>query len=81
MIETGEVEVTREGKHLSTLGPGNFLGEIALLRDVPRTATVTAMKPTVFQALDRAHFVPAVTGQGEFMEAAEVAIATRLAML
>jgi MFS family permease len=81
VIESGGVEVTKQGRHVASLGPGDFVGEIALLRDVPRTATVTATSATVLQALDRAHFVPAVTGQGEFLEAAEVAMATRLAML
>jgi hypothetical protein len=81
VIESGEVEVTKDGRRVATLGPGDFVGEIALLRDVPRTATVTATTATVFQALDRATFVPAVTGQGDFLEAAETAIATRLAML
>jgi MFS family permease len=81
VIESGGVEVTKEGRHVTNLGPGEFVGEIALLRDVPRTATVTATSASVFQALDRAHFVPAATGQGEFLEAAEIAITTRLAML
>jgi MFS family permease len=81
VIESGEVEVTKEGKHVATLGPGEYFGEIALLRDVPRTATVTALSPTVLQALDSATFVPAVTGQGDFLEAAETAMTTRLAML
>ncbi len=81
VIETGGVEVTKEGRHIAFLGPGDFVGEIALLRDVPRTATVTATSATVLQALDRAHFIPAVTGQGEFREAAETAMAGRLAML
>ena len=81
VIESGQVEVTKEGRHVATLGPGDYVGEIALLRDVPRTATVTATTATVFQALDRATFVPAVTGQGEFQEAADAAMTTRLAML
>jgi CRP-like cAMP-binding protein len=81
VIESGEVEVTKEGRHVATLGSGEFFGEIALLRDVPRTATVTALSDTVLQALDRATFVPAVTGQGDFLEAAETAMTTRLAML
>ncbi|MGE5274962.1 MAG: MFS transporter [Verrucomicrobiota bacterium] len=81
VIESGQVEVTKDGRHVATLGPGDYVGEIALLRDVPRTATVTATTAAVFQALDRATFVPAVTGQGEFQEAADTAMATRLAML
>jgi MFS family permease len=81
VVETGSVEVTKEGRHVATLGPGDYVGEIALLRDVPRTATVTALSASVLQALDREHFIPAVTGQGEFRDAADAAIATRLAML
>jgi len=81
VIETGSVEVTKDGRQVATLGPGDFVGEIALLRDVPRTATVTATSATVLQALERSQFLPAVTGQGEFREAAEVAMTVRLAML
>jgi MFS family permease len=81
IVESGEVEVTKDGRHVAALGAGDYFGEIALLRDVPRTATVTAKSETVLQALDRATFVPAVTGQGAFLEAAETAMTTRLAML
>jgi hypothetical protein len=81
VIESGGVEVTKQGRHVATLGSGDYFGEIALLRNVPRTATVTARSDTVLQALDSATFVPAVTGQGEFLEAAETAMTTRLAML
>ena len=42
VIEAGSAEVTHEDRHLADLGPGDFFGEIALLLDVPRTATVVA---------------------------------------
>ncbi len=43
VIVDGEVEVTKDGSSLRTMGPGEFAGEIALVADVPRTATVTAL--------------------------------------
>ncbi|MDX6517045.1 MAG: hypothetical protein QOH73_2711 [Gaiellaceae bacterium] len=81
VIQSGTVDVTKEGRHLASLGPGDFVGEIALLRNIPRTATVTATSPTVLQALDRQHFIPAVTGQGAFGEAVEGTIVSRLGRL
>jgi CRP/FNR family transcriptional regulator, cyclic AMP receptor protein len=44
-IIEGEAEVSREGQHLAELGPGDFFGEIALLEEERRTATVTAKSP------------------------------------
>jgi CRP/FNR family cyclic AMP-dependent transcriptional regulator len=44
-IEEGEAEVTRQGDHLTDLGPGDFFGEIGLLERTLRTATVTARTP------------------------------------
>ena len=41
-IEEGEAEVTREGKHVNDLGPGDFFGEMGLLEKTLRNATVTA---------------------------------------
>jgi MFS family permease len=80
VVESGAVAVSKDGRFLADIGPGDFFGEIALLRDVPRTATVTATAPTVLQALDRQHFLPAVTGQDEFTNAADTTITSRLAM-
>ena len=45
IILEGTAEVRRRGRKIRTLGPGDFLGEIALVTRVPRTATVTATSP------------------------------------
>jgi CRP/FNR family cyclic AMP-dependent transcriptional regulator len=53
----GEAEVTKRGRHLATRTSGDFFGEIALIEDVPRTATVTAKTPIRFFVLVRRHFL------------------------
>jgi CRP-like cAMP-binding protein len=78
VVGDGEVEVARDGRPIATLGPGEYFGEIALLRDVPRTATVTAKTPATFLALDRADFLEAVTGHPVVREAADVTIRKRM---
>jgi CRP-like cAMP-binding protein len=45
VVVDGTVRVTRKGKKIRDLGGGDFIGEIALVSDVPRTATVTATSP------------------------------------
>jgi CRP/FNR family transcriptional regulator, cyclic AMP receptor protein len=56
VIIDGEVEVTKDGKQLAVRGGGEFFGEIALLEQIPRTATVTARTPLRFFVLTRRDF-------------------------
>jgi CRP/FNR family transcriptional regulator, cyclic AMP receptor protein len=56
VIVDGEVDVKRKGRRLGTRGPGDFIGEIALLEDMERTATVTAKTPLRVFVLTRTTF-------------------------
>jgi MFS family permease len=78
VIGAGEAEVALDDRPRVTLGPGAYFGEIALLRDVPRTATVTARTDLELYALERDDFLAAVTGHAPSAEAAEAVIAARL---
>jgi hypothetical protein len=63
VITAGRVRVDVSGHDMGELGPGDSFGEIALLRDVPRTATVTTTEPTELLAIQREPFLEALTGQ------------------
>jgi Cyclic nucleotide-binding domain len=78
VIERGEAEVIGNDVRLRTLGPGDFFGEIALLRDIPRTATVRAITALDAAILTRDLFVPLVSGYDASAREAEVAIEGRL---
>jgi MFS family permease len=62
VIETGTADVVGDGRIVTKLGPGDGFGEIALLRRVPRTATVLAASDLELQALTCNRFLPVVTG-------------------
>ena len=78
VIAEGAVAVTIEGEHVKDLHAGSYFGEIALLRDVPRTATVTATTALTLLSLDREPFLEAVTGHPQARERAEAVADERL---
>ncbi|MEP7179778.1 MAG: cyclic nucleotide-binding domain-containing protein, partial [Pseudonocardiales bacterium] len=77
-IADGQVDVSLDGVHIATNRRPEGLGEIALLRKVPRTATVVADGPVVLYALDGATFVTVVTGHAATRRHAEAVATTRL---
>jgi MFS family permease len=62
VIETGAADVVGDGRLITTLGPGDGFGEIALLRRVRRTAAVRTATDLELQALTCERFLPVVTG-------------------
>jgi MFS family permease len=79
VITAGSAAVTVAGDSRPALGAGDGFGEIALLRDVPRTATVTAVGPLAVLSLARERFLSAVSGNQVSVEAAESLARRRLA--
>jgi MFS family permease len=79
VIKSGTVDVSRDGRHLATLGPMDFFGEIALLHDTPRVATCRATTDVVLYTLERARFVSAVSGHATSAAEAESVASARLA--
>ena len=78
IVEDGRCEIAIDGEKVADAWPGEAFGEIALLRDVPRTATVTCPEETTLLALERDEFIGAVTGHAPSREAAEAVIGGRL---
>jgi MFS family permease len=79
LVAEGLVDVSVNGAQAGELGPGEGFGEIALLRDVPRTATVRAVDDTMLYVLDRAQFLGALSGHTDSAAAAEAVAGRRLA--
>jgi MFS family permease len=78
VIATGRAVVELDHGTTRELGPGDFFGEIALLRDVPRTATVRALEPLQLYAVERDEFIVAVTGHAPTLAAAEGVVLSRM---
>jgi CRP-like cAMP-binding protein len=81
VIAAGEADVSANGSHVARLGPGEHVGEIALLRDVPRTATVVATTDARLLSLERDVFLRTMTGHEPSHAAAHSAAEDRLRKL
>jgi MFS family permease len=79
LLEAGQAEVSQGGRQVRVVGPGEGVGEIALLRDIPRTASVRAAGPVLAYALERDDFLQAITGQPASLTAATTLVDDRLA--
>jgi hypothetical protein len=78
-IAAGELDATQDGHFLRRCGRGEGVGEIALLRDIPRTATVVAHTAATVYKLDREPFLTAVLGHAPTQRQADRIAGTRLA--
>jgi MFS family permease len=77
IVGDGELDIDAGGRH-STAHEADYFGEIALLRNVPRTATVTAAVDSHLYALQRADFLAAITGHYAAQAAGEAVADARL---
>ena len=77
-VADGELAITRDGRLLQMVSRGDGFGEIALIRDVRRQATVTAATDASLYALSKELFVQTVTGHISAASAAATIIATHL---
>jgi len=78
VVAEGELEVTADGRELRRLGRCEGFGELALLRDVPRTATVTARQGSRLYALDKGAFLASVSSHPRAAGEAERLVHERL---
>ena len=70
VVDAGEFEIVIDGERVRVQGEGEFFGEIALLQDMPRTATVRALTDGAVWALDQEEFLATLTGLPQAARAA-----------
>jgi NHLM bacteriocin system ABC transporter peptidase/ATP-binding protein len=78
LIESGRARITKDGREVIEMGPGDSFGEIALLQRIPRTATVTAITRLHVRILVREEFLAAVTSNPESVHGADEVVSARM---
>lgn len=78
IILDGEAVVERHGEEVARLGPGDVVGEMAVLAGVPRTATVTAISDVTVEVLNRREFLSLLDREPEVMRSVLVSALKRL---
>ncbi len=81
VIIDGSAEVTTEDRHVATLGPGEYFGEIAAARDSVRTATVRAETDVIALAIDTISFQQLIKAEPGLAAALPAVITQRLSEL
>ena len=81
VIASGTVRVERNGKEIATLGPGQAVGEMSLLSEGPRLATVTTLEPVTAFVLGHREFHTLLADSPELRQCIFDNLATRIRML
>ncbi|HLM18898.1 MAG TPA: cyclic nucleotide-binding domain-containing protein [Acidimicrobiia bacterium] len=79
VLVEGEIEVTQGGRKIGDHGPGAYVGEIALLEHIPRTATVVATTPVRLEVIGQREFAGLLEEVPELAEQLSATAARRLA--
>jgi CRP-like cAMP-binding protein len=81
VIEAGSVKVERDGRELGRRGPGGVLGEISLLSEGPRTATVTTLEPTTAFVIGHREFHTLMADSSELRDCILDSVASKIRAL